>query len=97
MTFTYPVIMTRREDGSWEGEFPDLEMCRCHGASLAEALEDARAQAYNWIDLELQEEHPVMPYVSDISRRTGLCSITGCMMAGMNKRAGRWDAGDKNL
>lgn len=66
MTFTYPVIMTRREDGSWEGEFPDLEMCRCHGASLAEALEDARAQAYNWIDLELQEETPVMPYVTDI-------------------------------
>ena len=70
MTFTYPVIMTRREDGSWEGEFPDLEMCRCHGASLAEALEDARAQAYNWIDLELQEEQPVMPYVSDIEDLT---------------------------
>ena len=66
MTFIYPVIMTRRDDGSWEGEFPDLEMCRCEGANLHEALEDARLAAYNWIDLELQEDSPVMPHVSDI-------------------------------
>ena len=66
MTFIYPVILTRKEDGSWEGEFPDLEMCRCKGASLHEALEDARNQAYDWIDLELQEENPVMPHVSDV-------------------------------
>ena len=66
MTFIYPVILTRREDGSWEGEFPDLEMCRCEGRNLHEALEDARVQAYNWIDLELQEEDPVMPHVSDV-------------------------------
>ena len=65
MTFIYPVILTRRDDGSWEGEFPDLEMCRCEGRHLHEALEDAGA-AYNWIDLELQEEDPVMPHVSDV-------------------------------
>ena len=49
MTFIYPVILTKREDGSWEGEFPDLEMCRCEGPTLHEALED----------------DPVMPGVSD--------------------------------
>lgn len=65
MTFIYPVILTKREDGSWEGEFPDLEMCRCEGATLHEALEDARLQAYNWIDTEMQEDDPVMPGVSD--------------------------------
>ena len=65
MTFIYPVILTRKEDGSWEGEFPDLEMCRCKGATLHEALEDARLQAYEWIDLELQEDDPVMPHVSE--------------------------------
>ena len=65
MTFIYPVILTRKEDGSWEGEFPDLAMCRCKGPTLHEALEDARLQAYDWIDLELQEENPVMPHVSD--------------------------------
>ena len=65
MTFIYPVVLTRRQDGSWGGEFPDLKMCRCEGRTLHEALEDARLQAYNWIDLELQEENPVMPHVSD--------------------------------
>lgn len=65
MTFIYPVVLTRRDDGSWEGEFPDLDMCRCEGRNLHEALEDARAQAYNWIDVELQEDEPSMPHVSD--------------------------------
>ena len=65
MTFIYPVVLTQREDGSWEGEFPDLDRCRCEGPTLHEALEDARHQAYTWIDLELQEEEPVMPHVSD--------------------------------
>ena len=66
MTFIYPVVLTQREDGSWEGEFPDLAMCRCSGSNLHEALENAREEAYNWIELELQEEEPVMPYVSDV-------------------------------
>ena len=66
MTFIYPVVLTRREDGSWEGEFPDLTMCRCEGKTLHDVLEDARQQAYTWIDLELQDENPVMPHVTDI-------------------------------
>lgn len=66
MTFIYPVILTRKEDGSWEGEFPDLEMCRCEGKTLHDALEDARLQAYDWIDLELQGDDPVMPHVTDL-------------------------------
>lgn len=66
MTFIYPVVLTRREDGSWEGEFPDLEMCRCKGRTLHDALEDARHEMYNWIELELQEDEPVMPHVSDL-------------------------------
>lgn len=65
MTFIYPVVLTKTEDGRWEGEFPDLDMCRCSGATLQDALEDARLQAFNWIDLELQEEDPRMPLVSD--------------------------------
>jgi len=66
MTFIYPVILTQGEDGRWTGEFPDLEGCRCSGGNLHDALEDAREAAYNWIDLELQEESPEMPYVTDI-------------------------------
>lgn len=70
MTFIYPVILTKSPDGLWQGEFPDLEGCRCEGKTLQDALEEARLAAYNWIDLELQEEHPVMPYVSDIEDLT---------------------------
>ncbi len=65
MTFIYPVVLTKKEDGSFEGEFPDLEMCSCAGATLQDALDDAQLAAYNWIDLELHEEDPVMPSVSD--------------------------------
>ena len=69
MTFIYPVILTKTQNGIWKGEFPDLEGCYTCGENLAEALymaEEARLAAYNWIDLELQEDSPVMPYVTDI-------------------------------
>ncbi len=66
MTFIYPVVLTRKEDGTWKGEFPDLHMCECEGKTLFDALEDARLQAYNWIDLELNDEDPVMPRVTDL-------------------------------
>ena len=65
MTFIYPVILTQKTDGSWEGEFPDLDGCRCEGRTLEDALEDARLAAFNWIDLELREDDPSMPYVTD--------------------------------
>ena len=51
MTFIYPVILTKTRDGIWKGEFPDLEGCSCEGATLQDALEEARLAAYNWIDL----------------------------------------------
>lgn len=66
MTFIYPVVLTRHEDGSFTGEFPDLYMCRCEGPTLQDALDEARLAAYNWIDLELQEEDPRMPGVTDL-------------------------------
>ena len=66
MTFTYPVIVTRKEDGTFEGEFPDLAMCTCSGKTLFDCLEDAREQAFNWIDLELNEDDPHMPAVTDL-------------------------------
>lgn len=66
MTFIYPVILTKKEDGGWSGEFPDLEGCRCEGKTLLDTLDEARLAAYNWIDLELQEDAPSMPYVTDL-------------------------------
>ena len=40
MTFIYPVVLTRHEDGSYTGEFPDLYMCRCEGPTLQDALDE---------------------------------------------------------
>jgi hypothetical protein len=41
-------------------------MCRCAGPSLQDALDEARHAAYNWIDLEMQEDDPQMPEVTDL-------------------------------
>jgi len=70
MTFIYPVILTKHEDGTVTGVFPDLEMCEVSAASVQDALEEAREAAYNWIELELSEDDPVMPHVSDIDEIT---------------------------
>ncbi len=67
MTFIYPVILTQTDSGTWKGEFPDLTGCTCEGKDLQDALEEARLAAYNWIDLELQEDAPVMPCVTDLA------------------------------
>ena len=64
--YVYPAVITPEEKGMYSVNFPDLEGCGCEGATLHDALEEARLAAYNWIDLELQEDSPVMPYVTDI-------------------------------
>ena len=86
MTFIYPVVLTRHEDGSYTGEFPDLYMCRCEGPTLQDALDEARLAAYNWIDLELQEEDPRMPGVTDLE---DIQLLPGQERAGMSKAADR--------
>ena len=67
MTFTYPAVFTEKEDGTgYHAFFPDLEMCEADGADLEDAIENARDAAQNWISVELEEEEPAPPYVSDI-------------------------------
>ncbi len=70
MTFIYPVVVTKHDDGSYTGEFPDLKMCYCRGGSLQDCLDDAQQAAYNWIELELTEDDPQMPHVTDIADLT---------------------------
>jgi len=68
LTFVYPAVVRKKDDGSFEGYFPDLMMCDFKGADLNSALDDARDSMYEWIRVELQEEEePDLPAVSSDS------------------------------
>lgn len=68
MTFVYPAVVRKKEDGSYEGSFPDLMMCDFKGQDLDSALDDARESMYEWIRVELQEEEePDLPVASEDS------------------------------
>lgn len=66
MKFIYPAVFHKKEDGTYEGYFPDLECCYAKGDTLEDAVENANEAANDWISLELTEEDPQMPAVSDI-------------------------------
>ena len=59
MKFTYPAVFHKTEQGTYEGY--------AKGDTLDEALEDAIHSAYDWISLELTEEEPDFPPVSDVA------------------------------
>lgn len=67
MKFIYPAVFRKNEQGTYEGFFPDLECCYAKGDTLDDAIDDANEAAYNWISLELEEDDPQMPRVSDES------------------------------
>ena len=65
MTFTYPAIFTKKEDGSgYHAFFPDLEMCEAQGADLEDAIENARDAALNWISVEIDEFEGDLPFAT---------------------------------
>lgn len=66
MKFIYPAVFHKKEDGRFYAYFPDLEYCEASGDTLDEAIEHANEAARNWITVELEEEDPLLPYVSDI-------------------------------
>lgn len=67
MKFIYPAVFRRTENGGYRGYFPDLECCEAFGDTLDEAVENANAAACDWIQVELEEEEPKLPPISDIS------------------------------
>ena len=67
MKFKYPAVFRKNEDGTYNGYFPDLECCTSTGDTLDEAIENANEAAYNWITVELDEEEPNLPSISDPS------------------------------
>ena len=64
MKFVYPALITKTENG-YHAEFPDLTMCCADGKDLDDTLRRARDAMYDWIDLELSEEEPELPAVSE--------------------------------
>lgn len=65
MHFTYPAIVRRKDNLTYEGRFPDLEGAVFEGETLDDALEEARHVMHTWIDVELEEEDGELPPVSD--------------------------------
>lgn len=66
MKFIYPAVFRKNEDGHYNAWFPDLELCEASGETLEDAIENANEAARNWITVELEEEDPLLPYVTDI-------------------------------
>ncbi len=66
MTFTYPAVFRKKEDGTYEGYFPDLEGCVAKGDTLDECINDAIEAARTWLWIELvEEEDSDLPFISD--------------------------------
>ncbi len=65
MKFVYPAVFYQNKDDQYIGYFPDLEDCRVSASSFDECLDKAREAAEDWILLELSEDEPLLPPVSD--------------------------------
>ena len=66
MKFIYPAVFRKKEDGSYDANFPDLECCEASGETLDDAIDNANEAARTWITVELEEEDPIFPHVSDL-------------------------------
>ena len=66
MIFIYPAVFRKEGDGRYHAFFPDLECCEASGDTLDDAIDNANDAAKTWIGVELEEDDPVLPHVSDI-------------------------------
>ena len=66
MKFIYPAVFHKQPDGNIHAYFPDLACCEITAPDMEDAIEMANQACYDWIELELSEDEPHMPPVSDI-------------------------------
>ena len=66
MNFIYPAVFRKGEDGKYHASFPDLECCEAVGGTLDDAIDNANDAARSWLSVELEEEEPELPCVSDM-------------------------------
>ena len=64
MTFKYPAVFQKNDDGKYTAYFPDLAMCTAKGETLDDCINDAIAECRDWIQTELLDTLD-MPPVSD--------------------------------
>ena len=64
MKFIYPAVFRKKE--GYDAHFPDLECCEASGETLDDAIDNANEAARTWITVELEEEDPIFPHVSDL-------------------------------
>ena len=65
MKFIYPAIIRKEENGTFKATFLDLACCEAIGDSLDDVIEKANEAAVGWLELELSEEMPMLPPVTD--------------------------------
>ena len=65
MKFIYPAIIRKEENGTFKATFPDLACCEATGESLDDVIEKANEAAVGWVELELCEDMPMLPPVTD--------------------------------
>ena len=63
--FIYPAITRKEENGTFKATFPDLACCEATGESLDDVIEKANEAAVGWLELELSEDMPMLPPVTD--------------------------------
>ena len=66
MNFIYAAVCRKGEDGKYHASFPDLECCEAVGDTLDDAIDNANDAARSWLSVELEEEEPELPCVSDM-------------------------------
>ena len=66
MNFIYPAVFRKGEDGKYHASFPDLECCEAVGDTLDDAIDNANDAARSWLSVEVEEEEPELPCVSDM-------------------------------
>ena len=65
MRFEYPAVFKKREDGSYEGRFPDLPGAEVTGGSMEDVIRNAINAEREWMLTEFWEEDPKVPPISD--------------------------------
>ena len=60
MKFIYPAVFRKKEDGGYDAHF------EASGETLDDAIDNANEAARTWITVELEEEEPIFPHVSDL-------------------------------
>lgn len=65
MKFTYPAVFRKTETGTYKGFFPDLEGCYSEADTLEDAVDLANEAASDWLSLELSEDEPMLPSISE--------------------------------